>query len=157
MPPNSSWESNLVSSDERTTERIVLLAVMALLLSVSTGQCQPAKAEQFIVPTRGAFLRGLKLDSPELPAVKAALDNGDIEAAGKAYIAYFRTKEIASLLVIDWAGRKRNPDCDTSVADLSDIPEMAAETADGVTTWLLPIKDATLRFASSIDHCSVQQ
>jgi len=42
-------------------------------------------------------------------------------------------------------------------ADLSDIPEIASETKDDVSTWLLPVKDATLRFATSTESCTVSQ
>jgi len=75
------------------------------------------KAEEFIVPTRENFLRALKLDRPELAAVKAALDKGDVEAAGRTYIAYFRAREIHPPVAPNWSAMKRNPDYNTSRAD----------------------------------------
>ncbi len=96
----------------------VVMIVFGLLIAVSSvGGQEPPKAEDFILPTREEFLRKLKLEKPELAAVKAALDKGDVEAAGKAYIAYFRTKEISGPMLTDWSVIRRNPDYNTSRAD----------------------------------------
>jgi len=87
-------------------------------MTAAPAGAQPkVKAEQFIVPTREAFLRKLKLGKPELAAVKAALDRGDDEAAGKAYIARFRTKDIAFALFEPWETRTPDPEYDTKFAD----------------------------------------
>ena len=68
-----------------------------------------AKAEDFIVPTREALLRELKLGRPELSAVKAALDAGDVDGAARAFATYFRQKKLSSPLLRDWDAIKPDP------------------------------------------------
>ena len=100
--------------------RVVVSVALAILVAMSTalaGGPPKVKAEEFIVPTREDFLRGLKLEQPELAAVKAALDKGDVEAAGKAYIAHFRTRDISFALFTQWATMTPKPECDTKYAD----------------------------------------
>lgn len=99
---------------------IVTMLAFCLLIAVSTamtGGPPKVKAEEFIVPTREALLRKLKLEKPELAAVKAALGKGDIEAAGKAYLAHFRTQDISFALFEPWQTRTPDPKCDTKFAD----------------------------------------
>ena len=102
-------------------DRLVVVTVLILALTVAsrgTVQGQPkVNAEEFIVPTREDFLRGLKLEQPELAAVKAALDRGDVAAAGKAYIAHFRARDISLALFKPWDTLTPNPEYDTKFAD----------------------------------------
>jgi len=102
-------------------DRLVVVTVLILALTVAsrgTVQGQPkVNAEEFIVPTREDFLRGLKLEQPELAAVKAALDRGDVAAAGKAYIAHFRARDISLALFKPWDTLTPNPEYDTIFAD----------------------------------------
>jgi len=96
----------------------LVVIVLLLLLATRNGAAQgPPQADAFIVPTREAFLRGLKLEQPELAAVKAALDQGDVEAAAQAYLAYFRTRALEPPVAPDWSTLERNPEYNTSLAD----------------------------------------
>ncbi len=115
------------------------MAVIALCIVIGASGIMAdgppkVKAEQFIVPTREDFLRALKLDTPELAAVKAALDRGDIEAAGKAYIAYFRAREIHPPVAPNWSAMKRNPDYNTSRAASC----LAGHLWDGYSVYEVP-------------------
>ncbi len=40
---------------------------------------------------------------------------------------------------------------------IDDLPEIAAEAADGVTTWTLPITGGSVRLTTSVDSCEVQK
>ena len=93
------------------------LFTAASVLLIATASGQPGKAEDFIVPTREAFLRCLDLTDPGFAAVKEALDEGDVEKATAAYIAHFRAKPIDSPLIHDWAGTSRNSKYNTARAD----------------------------------------
>jgi hypothetical protein len=75
----------------------------------------PIRAEDFITPGTDAFVRALKLDKPELSAVRSAVASGEINKAITAYIAHFRTKEMSSPVLANNAlfrnisGAPRNP------------------------------------------------
>lgn len=84
--------------------------------------------------SREAFLNGLDLDRPELAAVKAALQEGDADAAAAAYVAHFRAKEVSSSLLTDWATIERKPKCNTSSAD--DL--LAGHLWDGYSVYEVP-------------------
>ncbi|MSS72372.1 MAG: hypothetical protein EXS64_12910 [Candidatus Latescibacteria bacterium] len=73
--------------------------------------------EEFVLPSREAFLRDLDLTRPELTDVKAALERGDVEAAGRACIAHFRARPFTSPLLTDWPARTPDPKFDTARAD----------------------------------------
>ncbi len=96
---------------------MVAFCILTAMTSAMAGGPPKVKAEEFIVPTREDFLRKLKLEQPELAAVKAALDKGDIEAAGKAYVAHFRTTDIAFALFEPWETMTPKPEYDTKFAD----------------------------------------
>lgn len=100
--------------------RTILTAFVSILLwelPMNCAQAETAKAEDFVVADRMAFLKCLDLTMPELARVKAALDRNDVAAAAAAYIAHFRAREIPSPLLIDWAEITRNPGYNTSRAD----------------------------------------
>ena len=40
---------------------------------------------------------------------------------------------------------------------IDDLPKIAAEAADGVTTWTLPIAGGSVRLTTSVDSCEVQK
>ncbi len=87
----------------------VILAAMCLLLVVRTAMAKGTAAEQFIVAGREAFMNALKLDKPELAEVKANLEKGDVAAAERAYIKYFRSKPLPkSPALIDWESVQRD-------------------------------------------------
>ena len=93
----------------------ILLAAMSLLLVVSSAMAKGTAAEEFIVVGHEAFMNALKLDKPELAEVKANLEKGDIEAAERAYIKYFRSKPWPkSPALIDWESVQRNADYNPS-------------------------------------------
>jgi hypothetical protein len=102
----------LQGAHDMLRDHLVVVTTLIIALTVAsrgTVEGQPkVKAEEFIVPTREDFLRGLKLEQPELAAVKAALDRGDIDKATVAYISYFRTKAITSPLITDWSAVERD-------------------------------------------------
>jgi len=95
--------------------------LLALLALAATALAQTAadlgQGDKAILVSRAAFLRDLRVDKPELAAVKAALEKADLHAAGTAYIAYFRTKPMASRLWTDWSSVKRNPKYSTKRVD----------------------------------------
>jgi hypothetical protein len=76
---------------------------------------RPIRAEDFITPDADAFLHALKLDKPELARVCQALANGKGNDAICAYIAHFRSKDLASPVLhnnpLFWniTGEPRNP------------------------------------------------
>ena len=74
-------------------------------------------AEGFVLADRETFLRELDFDLPGLEAVRAALDGGSPEKAGRAYAAWFRKRKFASPLLIDWGDRSPDPGADTASAD----------------------------------------
>ena len=74
-------------------------------------------ADQFIIPNREVLLTRLPLHRPELKAVKDALDTGDVEADSHAFIAHFRTREMASCLLTDWDATPRDPEFRDSIAE----------------------------------------
>ena len=113
---------------------LVVIALSLLLMTRSAIGQGPPQAEGFIVPTREDFLRGLKLEKPELAAVKAALDNGDVEAAGKAYTGYFRTREIRPPVAPNWPALGRNREYNTSGADAY----LAGHLRDGYSVYEVP-------------------
>lgn len=77
---------------------------------------RPAVTE-FAIPDRAAFLRTLDLASPALQSVRAALERGDVDAAGRAFIAHFRRRPIESPQLTDWTNRSPDPARTHSVAD----------------------------------------
>ena len=77
---------------------------------------EPVGDENMLVPF-AAFIGDLKCEKPELAAVKTALDSGDVQTAARAYIAYFRTKDMTSDLFTDWARKPRESGFNTSGAD----------------------------------------
>lgn len=79
-------------------------------------RCTPA-AEEFVIPSRRAFLEALDLEQPELAAVKAALDAGNVEAATAAFAAHFRQREYDSPLLRDWGQTPRDPSYRSQTAD----------------------------------------
>ena len=88
----------------------LLLSVLVLHVTTCAALAlENARAEDFIVPTREAFLRELKLGRPELSAVRAALDAGETDAAARAFVGYFRQKRLASPLLRDWDGIRPDP------------------------------------------------
>lgn len=87
-----------------------------------------------MLPDCQAFLRGLDLTRPELAAVKAALERGDVEAAGRAYVARFRARPFPSPLLTDWDALARNPNFDTSRAD----GLLAGHLWDGYSVYEVP-------------------
>lgn len=74
-------------------------------------------AEAFVIPDRAEFLRSLDLSRPELRPVREALDRGDVDAAGRAYIAHFRTRDMKSPLLTDWPATPRKADFHNAIAD----------------------------------------
>jgi len=90
--------------------------------------------ESLILADRGAFLRDLKLDRPELAQVKAALNRGDVDGAGAAYIAYFRKKTCPLALTKYWDDLKRNPHYRPTAAERF----MAGHLNDGYLDYELP-------------------
>ena len=108
--------------------------LVGLLLAAATAEGQPGRAEDFIVPDREAFLKLLDLGKPELATVRAALEKGDVDAAGVAYIAHFRTKRLDSPLLHDWASTSRDPDYSTSRAD----GLLAGHFWDGYSVYEVP-------------------
>jgi len=98
-------------------------------------------SDEDIVVSLADFIRDLRIDRPELGAVKAALERGDIDAAGRAYTAWLRTKDMTSDLFVDWDRRRREPDYDVSRDDgllprpvlmLGIQNEYTVESADGL-------------------------
>jgi len=113
---------------------LVIIALSLLLVTKSAMSEGPPQADDFILADRAALLHGLKLEQPELAAVKAALDKGDVEAAGKAYIAYFRTREIEPPRAPNWSLLERNPQYNTSGADAY----LAGHLQDGYSVYEVP-------------------
>jgi len=93
---------------------LTALTAVCLLLEVRTAMSEGTAAERFIVAGREAFMNALKLDRPELAEVKANLERGDVAAAERAYIKYFRSKPIPkSPALIDWDSVQRAGCCKT--------------------------------------------
>jgi len=99
------------SEVENVAQRYITLLVWCAFTASALAHTAPALSlgDKAILVSREAFLRDLRLDKPELAAVKAALDKGTLDAAGRAYITHFRTKPIKSCLWTDWSKIKRNP------------------------------------------------
>ncbi len=113
---------------------LVVIALSLLLVARSAIGQGPPQAEDFIVPDTATLLSDLKLEKPELATVKAALDKGDVEAAAKAYIAYFRTREIEPPVAPNWSAMERNPEYNTSGADAY----LAGHLRDGYSVYEVP-------------------
>ena len=113
---------------------ILVLGVGAVLFAADSCAAAPGRAEDFIVPTRKAFLNCLDLNRPELAPIRAALERDDVDAAAAAYIAHFRTKGISSPLLKNWAAMSRNPKYRTSRAD--DL--LAGHFWDGYSVYEVP-------------------
>lgn len=111
-----------------------LVLMAALLLVAGRGEAQGNDPGWLIVSDREAFLHLLDLDRPELAAVKDALDAGDVEAAGAAYMERFREMEIAPALFTQWREKARNPEVNTSRAD----GLLAGDFWDGYSVWQVP-------------------
>ena len=119
------------------TFAFALLCLVFLPAGLALGggdAATPAKAEDFIVTNRRAFLEGLDLSKAQLAPVKAALDRGDVEAAGAAFIAYFRTKDISSPLLSHWGRVKRSPSAKAAAADRY----LAGHMEDGYSVYEVP-------------------
>ena len=95
----------------------VLVTVTAALAQSSAKPAHQPLGDKAILVDRATFLRDLRIERPELAAAKAALDRGDLDAAGKAYAAHFRTKPVTSRLWTDWSKVKRNPSYSTRRVD----------------------------------------
>ncbi len=93
------------------TQPVWFLAACVALAAAACAQTAAdlSLGDKAILVSREAFLRDLRLDEPQLAAVKAALDKGDLDAAGRAYIAWFRLKPMTCRLWTDWSKIKRNP------------------------------------------------
>jgi len=115
-------------------ELLPLALTCAFLLMAGSGEVGGDDAEWSPLSDREAFLRLLDLERPELAAVREALDAGDIQAAGAAYVEHFRTLDIDPVLVPDWRKRTRNPNADTSRAD----GLLAGDFWDGYSVWQVP-------------------
>ena len=96
---------------------VLALASCMLVLMLEPGGFDPVPAEAFLVPDRKTFLESLDLSRPALAAVKAALDDEDVERAGRAYAAHFRAKELSSPLLTDWSAVPRDAGHDTARSD----------------------------------------
>jgi len=88
---------------------LLLSAIVVNAANSAALALENAKAKDFIVPTREAFLRELKLERPELIAVKKALDARDVDAALQAFVKYFRQRKLRSPLLRDWNAIKPDP------------------------------------------------
>ena len=98
----------------------MIAPTFCMLIALGTAlaaEPEPAKREDFILPNREAFLQKLDLGRAELAAVKAALDRRDIAAAGRAYVAHFRNRDISLALFEPWDTRTPDPSYDTKYAD----------------------------------------
>ena len=73
--------------------------------------------DEDIVVSLVDVLRDLRTSGPASVAVAAALDRRDIRAAGRAYIAWFRTRPMDPDLFVDWDRRRREPEYDVSQDD----------------------------------------
>lgn len=83
---------------------------------------------------RAALLPSLDFRREGLAPVQAALDTGDLTAAGAAYIAHFRAKRLESPLLTDWATRPCNAAYDTTAADNL----LAGHFWDGYSVYEVP-------------------
>ncbi|MCX5659797.1 MAG: alginate lyase family protein [Planctomycetota bacterium] len=71
----------------------------------------------FVIPTRAEFLRTLDLTAPALQSTRDALNRGDVDAAGRAFIAHFRRRPMESPLLPDWSATPRDPARKNKIAD----------------------------------------
>ncbi len=115
-------------------EVLAFVLMAAFMLAAGRGEAQGDDPGWFVVRDREAFLRLLDLDRPELAAVKQALDNGDVAAAGAAYMEHFRALELDDALITDWRQKGRNPEMDTARAD----GLLAGDFWDGYSVWQVP-------------------
>ena len=93
------------------------IGLVCVVLAMDAAEGAPARGDEFLVPSRGAFLRCLDLGKPELAPVKVALEKGDLDAAEAAYLGHFRSKPIRSPLLTDWSKKERNSGYNTKRAD----------------------------------------
>ena len=106
------------------------------------------RADRFALPNRQAFLSELDFGRPDLGAVRTALEKQDADAAGRAYVAYFRQCPFDSPLLVDWTAKRPDPGADTSRADALIAGHLfdgyASCTApDGITWGASPLGCAT--------------
>ncbi len=113
---------------------LAMLLLAAIAWGAMTEQETVEKAQRLVTADLATMLNDLRLEKPELAAVKAALDAGDIDGAGKAYIAYFRARDMASPFMQDWAVVKRAENYNT--ADVDGI--MAGHMRDGYNVYEVP-------------------
>jgi len=123
-----------MTADLLRCDLVALATLAACLWCAGRGCAQTEAPDWFVAGGREAFLRRLDLDRPELAAVRAALDAGDVDAAGAAWIEHFQAMPIDTALLTDWAGRARAADYDTARAD--DL--LAGRFWDGYSVWEVP-------------------
>lgn len=123
-----------MTADLLRCDRVALMMLAACLWCTDRGCAQNEAPDWFVVADRETFLRRLDLDRPELTAVRAALDAGDVGAAGAAWIEYFRAMPIDAALLTDWATRPRQAEYNTARAD--DL--LAGHFWDGYSVWEVP-------------------
>jgi len=112
----------------------IVFAVFFLILTGSAGAEIKIVADEFRDLGCLEFMKLLDMQRPELAQVKDAIDRGDSATACASYIVYFRNKEIASPLLTDWAGIKRNPGYNTMKAERL----LAGHLWDGYSVYEVP-------------------
>jgi Heparinase II/III-like protein/Heparinase II/III N-terminus len=113
---------------------VLLVLLSALTLAMPAADADDPARDAYVIADTAALLRLLDFARPELAPVKAALDRGDIAAAGKAYIAHFRRRPIRSPLLTDWRTQRRDPAHDVSRADAF----LAGHLHDGYSAYEVP-------------------
>ncbi len=123
-----------------------LLVAVLLVLALTTtaaGAAEPAR-DAYVISDTAALLKLLDFSRPELAPVKAALDRGDVAAAGKAYVTYFRGKQISSPLLTDWRALPRNPAYGRTRPDAF----LAGHLHDGYSAYEVPPTGLNWRVSS---------
>lgn len=95
----------------------------------------PPSLESVIVPDNAALLRALDWTKPALAPVKAALDSGDVAAAERAFIAYFRAHPMHSHgWGYDWTRLPREPQYKNALAE----DALRGRLSDGYCVYDVP-------------------
>ena len=77
---------------------------------------RPAAAGEFLIKDRQTLLRLLDMGRPELAKVREELDAGNVEAAGRAFINWFRTRDMTTPLLRDWSKVPQDPHYSNQIA-----------------------------------------
>ncbi len=126
---------------------VITTMLPAILVGTLMVCCADGEQPDYLIETRAEFFERLNLDLPELAAVRAAVEAGDIDAAVAAYADFFRSRKMEHIALPDLG--ERNPEYRNRYADEAvelRITEYGSFQFDDPIDWRTPGMVTVCRF-----------